>query len=182
MLDNAGFELFVDLVLAGYLLASGLATTVVLRPKIMPWFVSDVIPADFAALLSALADPQAFYTALEEEERLAGREAGSRLSEKEVEEVKFLFDHWSTLHSEGKIVVRPHGFWTEAGSFWRMEEKKGLWEELEEAELVVYKGDLNYRKLTGDVGYLSFNYHFSVMIILLSVSCIETKAAVIDKI
>ena len=60
ILDNAGFELFVDLVLAGYLLAAGLATAIVLHPKSIPWFVSDVVPSDFAALLSAMADPGRF--------------------------------------------------------------------------------------------------------------------------
>lgn len=148
VLDNAGFELFVDLILAGYLLATGLATEVVLHPKSIPWFVSDVVPQDLGNLLSAMAEPQAFYTASSDED-------GNRpepLSDEEVENVKFLFEDWSLLHGEGQLILRPNRFWTHAGSFWRMPiEAESLMEDLKESELVVFKGDLNYRKLTGDV-------------------------------
>ena len=141
VLDNAGFELFVDLVLAGYLLATGLASEVVLHPKSLPWFVSDVLPGDFAALLDAMRDPKAFYA--EDREELSETEAG---------DIQFLFDHWSGLHRQGKIVLRGNGFWTHAGSFWRMPVvAKELFEDLKTSELVVFKGDLNYRKLVGDV-------------------------------
>lgn len=153
ILDNAGFELFVDLILAGYLLSAGLATQIVLHPKSIPWFVSDVLPTDFAALLNALADPQSFYTTPSEEERNASKEPKA-LSEKEVSELSFLFQHWSGFHQEGKLLIRPNLFWTSAGSYWRIPDAEAdIYNDLKESELVIFKGDLNYRKLTGDVSY-----------------------------
>ena len=146
VLDNAGFELFVDLVLAGYLLATGLATEVILHPKSMPWFVSDVVPDDFAALLNAMQDPKSFY-----EVEVDGK-APVPLAEDEASNIKFLFEHWSSLHSEGSIVLRPNRFWTHTGAFWRMPKvAPELFEDLKESDLVIFKGDLNYRKLIGDV-------------------------------
>jgi uncharacterized protein with ATP-grasp and redox domains len=148
ILDNAGFELFVDLILAGYLLSVGLATTVVLHPKVIPWFVSDVVPKDFADLLSALADPRSFYETPNESDK----DAPAKLSEKELGELNFLFERWAGFHAEGKLVIRPNTFWTEGGSFWRLPATApDLYEDLKESELVVFKGDLNYRKLTADV-------------------------------
>ncbi|KAI9762652.1 MAG: hypothetical protein M4579_000270 [Chaenotheca gracillima] len=150
VLDNAGFELFVDLILAGYLLSAGLATHIVLHPKSIPWFVSDVLPGDFAALLSALADPQSYYMAPTEEENGAHK-SPQPLSATEVEELSYLFQSWSGLHQEGKLIIRPNRFWTQAGSYWRLPKtESSLFEDLKESELVIFKGDLNYRKLTGD--------------------------------
>lgn len=154
VLDNAGFELFVDLILAGYLLAAGLATTVVLHPKSIPWFVSDVLPQDFAALIQALADPQSFYTTPSDDDKHAGR-TPAPLSEAEAANLQFLFQHWSTLHGEGQLVLRSNDFWTQGGSFWRLPgTEPELAEDLKESELVIFKGDLNYRKLTCDVSAL----------------------------
>ena len=149
VLDNSGFELYVDLLFAGYLLASNLATRVVLHAKAIPWFVSDVTPPDFAALLNALAEPQAFFCPPSED----GRPAPAPLSTEEEVDVTFLFKHLARIHEEGKLVLRAEAAWTGPGSFWRLpfEENEGLWQNLKESELVIYKGDLNYRKLTGDV-------------------------------
>ncbi|KAI9374934.1 hypothetical protein BJX61DRAFT_532015 [Aspergillus egyptiacus] len=148
VLDNAGFELFVDLILAGYLLSAGIATTVVLRPKLIPWFVSDVVPRDFVDLIQAIADPQGFYTAPDSDREY------TPLADKEVNEVKFLFNQWSQFHAEGKLIIRPHPFWTAGGSYWRMPHvAPDLFEDLKEAELVLFKGDLNYRKLVNDAAW-----------------------------
>ncbi|KAI9807389.1 MAG: hypothetical protein M1833_000134 [Piccolia ochrophora] len=150
VLDNAGFELFVDLILAGYLLSANLATNVVLHPKSIPWFVSDVVPADFAALLNALADPQSFYQNPSDDERHAGK-TPRPLSVVEVENLTFLFQRWSQFHMEGQLVIRPNRFWTHAGSYWRLPKTEPeLHKDLKESELVIFKGDLNYRKLVGD--------------------------------
>ena len=148
VLDNAGFELFVDLILAGYLLAAGLATQIILHPKSIPWFVSDVLPADFAALLSVLADPQRFYSTPDEE---TGK-APEPLSEQEASDLSFLFQNWSSFHAEGQLILRPNLFWTSAHSYWQLPKTEPkLYEDLKASELVIFKGDLNYRKLTADV-------------------------------
>lgn len=151
VLDNAGFELFVDLILAGYLLSAGLATHIVLHPKSIPWFVSDVLPSDFSALLNVLADPQSFYATPSEEDKQNDTVPNS-LSPKEASELSFVFQHWCDLHQNGQILIRPNRFWTSAGSYWRLPSADPrLFDDLRESELVIFKGDLNYRKLTGDV-------------------------------
>lgn len=151
VLDNAGFELFVDLILAGYLLAAGMATQIVLHPKSIPWFVSDVLPADFASLLSVLAEPQTLYATPSSDSNSTDK-TPAPLSDREVSELSFLFEHWSTLHQEGQLTIRPNLFWTGPGSYWRLPSSApALYQDLKESEIVIFKGDLNYRKLSGDV-------------------------------
>ncbi|KAK5116792.1 hypothetical protein LTR62_007466 [Meristemomyces frigidus] len=150
VLDNAGFELFVDLVLAGYLLESGLATQIVLHPKNIPWFVSDVVPKDFADLLNMLLNAKHFYETPSEDEK-ASDKTPEPLSKQDEENLQSLFQNWSTLYAEGKILLRPNNFWTEGGSYWRLPAiAPELHQDLQDSELVIFKGDLNYRKLTGD--------------------------------
>ncbi|KAI6858157.1 DUF89-domain-containing protein [Hortaea werneckii] len=153
VLDNAGFELFVDLVLAGYLLHANLATQIILHPKNIPWFVSDVTPPDFGSLLNNLYAAKAFYETPSATEKLSHGDSfrPAPLSEQETKDLEVLFNDWSTLHAGGKILLRPHPFWTEAGSYWRLPTTApSLYSDLQGSELVIFKGDLNYRKLTGD--------------------------------
>lgn len=151
VLDNAGFELYVDLILAGFLLSANLATNVILHPKSIPWFVSDVLPGDFAALLNALASSQAFYSTPSDDEKAADK-TPTPLNQQEIDELSFLFSEWSNFHAEGQLMLRSNRFWTEGGSFWRLPSlAPRLHDDLKESELVIFKGDLNYRKLTGDV-------------------------------
>ncbi|KAG7122509.1 Damage-control phosphatase like protein [Verticillium longisporum] len=153
VLDNAGFELYVDLILAGYLLSAGLATHIVLHPKSIPWFVSDVLPGDFAALLGAIASPKRFYETPSAEEELQGK-TPEPLSDADQQSLAFLFGELTKYHAEGQLLLRPNRFWTHAGNFWRLpEEAPELYEDLKGSELVVFKGDLNYRKLTGDADW-----------------------------
>ncbi len=154
VLDNAGFELYVDLVLAAYLLRAGLATVVVLHPKNIPWFVSDVLPSDFAALLNALADPARFYETRSDDDRMRDPPPPppTPLTAAESADLAFVFADWTRLYANGQLVLRPNIFWTQPGSFWRLPaDAPALMEDLQTSELVIFKGDLNYRKLTCDV-------------------------------
>ena len=163
VLDNAGFELFVDLILAGYLLSANLATTIILHPKSIPWFVSDVIPKDFSDLLNVLADPQAFFMTpfKDEDEEHAGKTL-KPLSEQELDRLSFLFTQSNQFHAEGRLVIRHNRFWTEGGSYWRLPRtESNLFEDLKNSELVIFKGDLNYGKLTADVSFPPLSGHRS---------------------
>lgn len=60
VLDNAGFELVTDLMLGQWLVETGHASEVVFHAKALPWFVSDVTPADFAFAIEALQESRFF--------------------------------------------------------------------------------------------------------------------------
>jgi uncharacterized protein with ATP-grasp and redox domains len=123
MLDNAGLELVHDLLLADFLLASGLAWAVRLHAKSHPTFVSDAMPRDILATLAFLAQ-------LGDGETLA------------------VAERLNTALLMGQLQLRDHFFWTSPLSMWEM--PGTLQRALGEAALVVSKGDANYRRLVGD--------------------------------
>lgn len=131
VLDNSGFELFTDLVYCLYLLDAGLASEIILHPKSIPWFVSDVTPPDVGILLSTLFESAEFRDNSGHAQVLA-QKLKDRLA-------------------DGLIKVKEHRFWSTGFDFQEMfEEAPDLFETLCKSTLVVFKGDLNYRKLVRD--------------------------------
>lgn len=135
VLDNAGFELLTDLVFASYLLESGYAKKVVLHGKRMPWFVSDVNLEDLKYLIEGFANGT-IYSDIDPTDKADLHKAG---------------EYWRSLIQSGRIEFRAELFWTTQHPFGRMPiVEPALFEDLADADLVIYKGDLNYRKLTYD--------------------------------
>lgn len=135
VLDNSGFELYTDLVLTLFLLDSGLAEQVVLHPKNLPWMVSDVVPSDLPAILGLLADATKFPLYRDD--------------------LDFIVHKLHDYLAEGQLIMRTSAFWTTPLPF--SEIRKGgegggeaVYKDLRASKLVVFKGDLNYRKLTAD--------------------------------
>jgi hypothetical protein len=130
VLDNAGFELFTDMLYSLYLIDAGLAGSIRFHVKSMPWFVSDVNRHDIPILLSTLSNSRFF-------------DLKSR--------VPALAARLQRLLNEGRIIIEEHPFWTTGYDFQFMPIiAPDLLENLSKATLVVFKGDLNYRKLVRD--------------------------------
>ncbi|XP_059032754.1 damage-control phosphatase ARMT1 [Mustela lutreola] len=126
VLDNSGFELVTDLVLADFLLSSQLATEIHFYGKMIPWFVSDVTIHDFNWLIEQM----------KESDDKCMSQCGAA---------------WETYINMGRWVYQDHIFWTLPHEFCVMSQvAPGLYAELQKAHLILFKGDLNYRKLTGD--------------------------------
>lgn len=123
LLDNAGYELVCDLALADFLLSSQSAAQVTLHAKIQPVFVSDALEKDIHNTLDYLVF----------EGHLSCQAMAIRLRNSLV---------------NGRLVLRSHPFWTSPLAAWEMPE--ALFAELSEANLLIVKGDANYRRLLGD--------------------------------
>ncbi|XP_075564028.1 coiled-coil domain-containing protein 170 isoform X1 [Pelecanus crispus] len=126
ILDNAGFELVSDLVLADFLLSSKLAAEVHFHGKSIPWYVSDTTKHDFNWTIKKLQSANHMWM--------------SRCG-----------INWEGNLKKGVWVYRDHMFWTLPHDFSSMAEvAPDLYADLQKSNLLLFKGDLNYRKLTGD--------------------------------
>lgn len=126
VLDNAGFELVTDLVLADFLVSSGLVHEVHFYGKSFPWFVSDVTANDFQWTVQQMMAVNHKWMS----------KSGAR---------------WKSYLREGVWSYHDHPFWTQPHEFCDMaSDAPDLYATLQGADLILFKGDLNYRKLTGD--------------------------------
>ncbi|MFM7371088.1 MAG: damage-control phosphatase ARMT1 family protein, partial [Sphaerospermopsis kisseleviana] len=124
VVDNAGFELICDLCLVDFLLGSGFANQVYLHLKPHPTFVSDAMIKDVYATKDFLA-------------------AGSH------PDVKSFVQRLSKNLDSGKLILTEDYFWTSPLPFWQI--PQSLKDELAKSNLIVVKGDANYRRLLGDL-------------------------------
>ncbi|KAH3899871.1 putative methyltransferase SCDLUD_004170 [Saccharomycodes ludwigii] len=137
--DNSGFELYADLLLALFLLDTRIVDKVVFHSKDIPYMVSDVMNKDLTILLNDLMDPSFF----------------PRNDNTNDDPFTFLADHVIEYLNSEKIIIKDDPFWTNYFDYWSIDsnsEGSAIYNEFIESKtsLIIFKGDLNYRKLTGD--------------------------------
>ncbi|MGA9534139.1 MAG: damage-control phosphatase ARMT1 family protein [Anaerolineales bacterium] len=123
ILDNVGAELAADLSLTDHILASRDNTIVKLHAKMHPTFVSDATSDDVLATLDHW------------------QESNSRE----------IFELGQRLHQSmaaDRLQLQAHRFWTSPTAGWLM--PGDLRQELAGSDLLLFKGDANYRRLLGD--------------------------------
>jgi hypothetical protein len=123
IVDNAGSEAVTDLCLADYLLSTDMAQVVQLNLKPYPVFVSDAMIKDIRATVDFLA----------------GDEDGN---------VKALAARLARYLDEGRLRLAADAYWSSPLSAWEM--PSPVWSDLARSQLVISKGDANYRRLLGD--------------------------------
>lgn len=126
--DNVGLDLASDLALADFLLAQGWAQQVVFHLKERPFFVSDAMPADVEIMVQTL------HVAEANELQALGRR---------------LFGYLTN----GRLILKASSatdgfFWTSFKGFRRF--PPTLRADLAQSNLVILKGDANYRRLLDD--------------------------------
>jgi hypothetical protein len=123
ILDNVGLELIYDLCLADYLLGEVIAGSVHFHLKYHPTFISDAtIPDVHETIENLMEDDHAQVRAL-----------GNRLKE---------------YLKGGRLILKTDLYWTSPLAGWQMPSR--LRRELGKSDLVISKGDANYRRLLGD--------------------------------
>jgi hypothetical protein len=123
ILDNAGQELVSDLIGAWRMLADSPDRIVVVHAKRYPFYVSDAMINDVDETIRALARDQ------------------SSLLKQTGEEILFFSER-------GRLLIRDHYFWN--GPLHYPELPPDLFRELSNSDVVVLKGDINYRRTVSD--------------------------------
>lgn len=126
ILDNYGPELIHDIGLADFLLAMDLTQSVRFHAKPTPHYVSDAMIPDIHSTRAYLQDHR----------EPAVRNLGQRMA---------------GYLQEGQLEITEDYFWTSPTYFWDM--PTYIRDLLSTADLVISKGDANYRRLAGDLDW-----------------------------
>ncbi len=121
ILDNSGDELFFDLLMAYWLLKNTGVQKIKLHFKQIPYFVSDALITDYRFLLGSLSHNR---------------------------ELQWFTDDMNNFESDGKMELLAEPFFSSGKLFSYMPEE--LKTELCSSDLLIFKGDLNYRRLIDD--------------------------------
>ncbi|CAL8080981.1 unnamed protein product [Orchesella dallaii] len=128
VLDNAGFELVTDFCLADKLMDR--VDRIDFYVKTTPWFISDALKGDFNWLIERMCNCSDFPALVTVGERWKGY---------------ILSKRWTVVESE---------FWTYPHAFFEMQQADPeLYSTLAKHTHLIFKGDLNYRKLIGDFSW-----------------------------
>lgn len=120
--DNVGADSLWDLLLADFLLTHSWVQTIVFHLKNHPFFVSDAMPADIERIVLKLKSrPQPLES------------LGNRLDQR--------------LQS-GRLQLTTDPFWVSSLTFHPL--PAPIYSELSQADLIILKGDVNYRRLLDD--------------------------------
>lgn len=130
ILDNAGYEIFGDFVLADFILRYNFANKVRFHCKAIPWFISDVVYRDFHWSIRQLVNS-------------------------DVEVLVSFGQRLQQYVDSGRLELRPtEFFWTSPYEFQAMQKiAPKLYADLATSHLLIFKGDLNYRKLLADMNW-----------------------------
>jgi len=168
-------QLFTDFVFADFLVTyTPYVSKVVFHPKLIPWFVSDVTPPDFKSTISSLLSPTFFPEGVAEHQTSALAAPSLQQSPSTIptpselpesrNHLTEMVTRWAAYLESGVFELAvpldtPLGasdvkanFWTSPWPYWNMKEQgPEVYDSLKDSGLVIFKGDLNFRKLTGDV-------------------------------
>lgn len=152
ILDNAKDELMADLALAGHLLQRHPGVVVHLHCKAHPTFVSDATKEDALVTIHHLADDGDGTV------QSLGRQLLSALG-------------------SGELLLKAPLFWTSPLAGWQMPTE--LQEDLTTSQLLIFKGDANYRRLLGD-RHWPFTTPFEKVVGYLPASALALRALKAD--
>lgn len=149
--DNAGYELFADLCLAHFLISQGIVQKIRFHVKNIPWFVSDVTPVDFKWVIDSCLKASYRREVPQQPTDAAEGEVPPEPEPPRVisaDNLRALAEQWTKYVDEGTFVVLHDDFWTSPHVYRDMKRHApSLYRQLQYAVALLFKGDLNYRKL-----------------------------------